>query len=269
MGAQLVGLVLSRWKHLNDTDFRILIRMALTALDQEKDGHPPHLYFGGHEFLAMALRRPFPEGDSEQSRKARQNILRDVRRSVKGLVDQGAIEVVDTGRAVRQGVAKTYRLTLWSAAGVLTPSSAGAENPSATGHTAGGDDPSSAGGDDPCSGGVLSPQEQGVTTPPRNHGGAREETREEDRADTGDQPQDAREEAEPLRLVPTEGVRDPRPAGGGVPGQLPMLTAITSPVPEVEDVHEDQGGGIPPYGRCGGCHRPLARPGRTACAGCA
>lgn len=269
MGAQLVGLVLSKWTHLNDTDFRILLRMALTALDEESEGRPAHLYFGGHEFLASALRRPFPAGDSEQARKGRQNVLRDVRRSVKGLVDQGAIEVVDTGKAVRQGVAKTYRLTLWSSAGVLTPSSTGGENPSSTGHVGGAVTPSYAGGDDPCAGGGDSPHEQGVTTPPRNHVGAREEPREEDRADSGDQPQDAREEAEPLRLVPTEGVRDPRPAGGGIPGQLPMLTAITSPAPEVEDVPEGQGDEIPPYGRCGGCHRPLARPGRTACAGCA
>lgn len=260
MGAQLVALVLSRWKHLNDTEFRILIRMALTALDQENDGHPPHLYFGGHEFLATALRRPFPEGDDDQARKARQNVLRDVRRSVKGLVDQGAIEVVDTGRAVRQGVAKTYRLTLWSSAGAVTPSS--------TRHSAGGDDPSSAGGDDPCSGGVLNPHEQGVTPPPRNHVGAREEPREEDRADTGDQPQDAREGPESLRLVPTEGVRDPRPAGGGVPGQRTMLLPVAG-TPTAGEAPADQAAAeVPPYGRCSGCHRPLARA-RTACAGCA
>ncbi|MFI5883410.1 hypothetical protein [Streptomyces sp. NPDC051554] len=271
MGAQLVALVLLKWKHLNDTAFRILVRMALTALDHEKDDNPAHLYFGGHELLAMALRRSFPEGDSEQARKARQNILRDVRRSVKELTEQGAIEVVDTGRVVRQGEAKTYRLTLWREGGVLDPSSGGVDTPSSVDHSGGVDTPSSGGVLNPPSGGVLNPIEEGVSTPPRRAVGAREEPREEQRADAGAQPQDARApetegDRPSLRSVPTQGVRDPVPPGGGVPGQQPFIASVAdpSPLPGTSDDPEDPEA---PHGRCGGCQRPLAR-NRPACLRC-
>ncbi|GAA3767231.1 hypothetical protein ACFQ0G_26920 [Streptomyces chiangmaiensis] len=86
MGAQLVALVLASWTHLNDTAFRILVRMALTALDKQDGKSPPHLYFGGRDLLAMSLRRPFPEGDTAEAQRARQNIHRDVRRAVKSLL---------------------------------------------------------------------------------------------------------------------------------------------------------------------------------------
>ncbi|MEU4578951.1 hypothetical protein [Nonomuraea sp. NPDC023979] len=121
MGAQLVAAVLANWTHVSDVEFRILVRMALTALDHPKGDRPAALYFGGHEALALALRRPFPTGDDEASEKARQNILRDVRRAVTSLIKQGAIESVGGGRAGRRA---EYRLLLMpgKSGGVHDPS---------------------------------------------------------------------------------------------------------------------------------------------------
>jgi hypothetical protein len=113
MGARLVGLVLLCWTDLPERQFRILLRMAYTALDApSKDGTPVEMYWGGHEPLAMTLRGRYPDGDGEQARKARANLLRHVRTEVAALRKAGACEVVDTGKVVRQGHAQTYLLTL-------------------------------------------------------------------------------------------------------------------------------------------------------------
>ncbi|MDX2639919.1 hypothetical protein [Streptomyces stelliscabiei] len=69
-----------------------------------------------------------------------------------------------------------------------------------------------------------------------------------------------------LHQVPTDGVRDPLPAGGGVPGQQPLLTSLTNPepVPAPRTASPapsgDLDGSHSPYGRCSGCSRPMARP---------
>lgn len=56
MGAQLVGLVLANHAGLNHRAFRLLVRMAHTALDnQNASGRPADLYFGGWELLASTL----------------------------------------------------------------------------------------------------------------------------------------------------------------------------------------------------------------------
>lgn len=114
MGASLIGAVFARWTHVSDTAFRVLTRMALTALDNPSaDGKKPAAtYWGGRDLLAMSLRRPWPTGDDEKSANARKNIHRDVRRALGELAKEGAIEIVDTGRAVRQGNRQVYRLCL-------------------------------------------------------------------------------------------------------------------------------------------------------------
>ena len=280
MGAQLAGLVFARWTHLNDTAFRILMRMAITALDQEKDGAPARLYFGGHHFLAESLRRPFPRGDTEEAKKARRYVLRDVQRTTKFLVEDGALEVVDTGRPVRQGEAKVYRLTLWnvSKSAPSAPDCASGEGGVRTlpegGVTAlprqqiedsprGVQNPPSGRGENPSSGRGEDPHEGGVRTLPRNHGGTKEEPWEEDRADIGAQPQDARAsesegERPPLRSVPTQGVRDPVPPGGGVPGQQPFITSVTDPSPPPGDSEAPEEPEAS-FGPCGSCGRNVLR----------
>lgn len=118
MGASLVAHVFSGWTHLNDTSFRILARMALTALDKPKAGRPADHYFGGRELLAMALRRPWPPWPGDDAPvevqkaciKARATIYRDVRAAIAELVKQGAIERI--GDDARTGRNQVYRLRL-------------------------------------------------------------------------------------------------------------------------------------------------------------
>ena len=47
MGAYLVGFALANWSHVPDRAFRVLVRMALTALDYPNGDQPADLYFGG------------------------------------------------------------------------------------------------------------------------------------------------------------------------------------------------------------------------------
>jgi hypothetical protein len=100
MGANLVGKVLASWTHVSDRAFRVLVRMAHTALDRPNKDTPADHYFAGRELLAMSLRG---DGGTEQSRH------RTVARCVAELIEAGAIERIDTGRI---GHAAVYRLTL-------------------------------------------------------------------------------------------------------------------------------------------------------------
>lgn len=100
MGATLVGLALAHWTHVSDRAFRVLIRMALTALDEPKGDRPAATYFAGRELLATALRS---EKASERSRN------RTVALVVAELLEVGAIERADSGRTGHNAV---YRLTL-------------------------------------------------------------------------------------------------------------------------------------------------------------
>jgi hypothetical protein len=92
MGAALVGEVLARWTHLPDRQFRVLLRMAHTALDYPNGEYPARLYFGGHDLRAMSLRSPYPEGDDKDAIKAHGTLHRHVRSAVAGLVASGAIQ---------------------------------------------------------------------------------------------------------------------------------------------------------------------------------
>lgn len=103
MGATLVATALAKWSAITpDGAFRILIQMALTALDTASDGRPANLYFGGHDPLLNVL--PARENTTLDSRE------RAVRRHVDTLVAMGAIE--RTNRA-RSGANQVYRLTLF------------------------------------------------------------------------------------------------------------------------------------------------------------
>lgn len=101
MGARLVSLVLNRWTHLSDRAFRVLIRMALTALDEASETMPAGLYFAGRDPLVEVLRNE-RGGD-------RQTAYRTVKRAVAELLDDTAVERVTAGRAGQNAV---YRLTL-------------------------------------------------------------------------------------------------------------------------------------------------------------
>lgn len=99
------------WSHLPDLQFRALGRMALTALDQPNGDVPAATYFGGHERIAQAWRSPWPEGDDEESKRKRRNLLNDVRKVIRALEGAGAVKPLDTG-TVRLGHSQRYLLTI-------------------------------------------------------------------------------------------------------------------------------------------------------------
>lgn len=128
MGWRYIAAVLDGWTHLPDRRFRLLLGMARTVMDEPRGGKPAGTYWRGHERLAAMLRTPLPP-DTPEFRKARKNILRNIRRELVKLADDGAVKVVDIGQPVRHGHAQTYRLT-FDPAGLIEPCSAGSEKPS-------------------------------------------------------------------------------------------------------------------------------------------
>lgn len=101
MGALLVGKVLARWTSAPDNAFRVLVQMAMTALDAPSRDMPAGLYFGGHEPLKAMLR-----SDGKATADSRE---RTVRRALADLADMGAIERTNKARS---GMRQVYRLTL-------------------------------------------------------------------------------------------------------------------------------------------------------------
>jgi hypothetical protein len=100
MGANLVTQVLAHWSDLSDRAFRVLIRMAVTALDNPSNGRPAAVYHGGRELLAMSLRS---EKGTMRTR------YRAVAKAVAELTEAGAIDHLATGWAGQNAV---YKLTL-------------------------------------------------------------------------------------------------------------------------------------------------------------
>ncbi|MEU5945113.1 hypothetical protein ABZ793_06070 [Micromonospora sp. NPDC047465] len=162
MGARLVSLVLARWSHLPDRAFRVVVRMALTALDEATDKVPAATYFGGRDPLIAVLRNE-RGGD-------RDTADRTLKRAIGDLIKDTAIERVSAGRAGKNAV---YRLTLLN-----TPQAIGARHCTVeiqgdTGCPAEGDTSSPLEGDTGC------PEWGTAAVPPRNHDEPREDPQEE------------------------------------------------------------------------------------------
>lgn len=84
MGATLVAQAVQKWApHVSDRAFRVLIAMAVIALDKQKKDTPPKLYFGGQEALTASLRRE--RGGNLDS------AVKTVKRAIRELLDVGAI----------------------------------------------------------------------------------------------------------------------------------------------------------------------------------
>jgi hypothetical protein len=112
-GARLVGQVLCRWRELPELQYRALLCMALTALDDPTEKHPAATYWGGYERIAGTWRAPFPEDDgTPETRKRRKNTLNEVRKVMRALEAAGAVKVVDTGKLPCPGNAQTFRLVI-------------------------------------------------------------------------------------------------------------------------------------------------------------
>lgn len=111
MGMKLVGMALTKWApHVPDRAFRLLVRMAMTALDEDTTDMPAGLYFGGRDLLAGALRA--------ERNGSLKSVERSVERGIRDLIELGAIE--RTNRAYF-GERAVYRLTLFNAIRIDQP----------------------------------------------------------------------------------------------------------------------------------------------------
>jgi hypothetical protein len=160
MGAQMVAQVLACWTDVSDRAFRVLVRMALTALDKPQNGHSAGIYRGGRDLLALSLRS---DGSDETKYRA-------VKRAIAELTEVGAIEHIATGWAGQNAV---YRLTLSRRkADTGINEEGGFSDPPFTDVTKGGkggpNDPPEGGFSDPPMGGQSVPERGVPATPPRN-----------------------------------------------------------------------------------------------------
>jgi hypothetical protein len=149
MGANLVTQVLAHWTHVSDRAFRVLVRMAVTALDKPKDGKPANIYHGGRELLAMSLRSEKGSLDTRH---------RSVKRAVAELSEAGAIQHLRSGWAGQNAV---YRLTLGGTQAAIDDS-----EPDEMGGLI---DPPVGGLTSPPKGGPVNVNEGGLSSPPKEH----------------------------------------------------------------------------------------------------
>jgi hypothetical protein len=122
MGIELARLVATTCGGLRGNDYKVLNRMAVTALDRTNArGQAPYLYFGGWDVLAVAIgQQVAPEGLTKSQEE-------QVRRAIRNLKSAGLIEPLEA--KARAGIRQTYRLRL-----ALSPNeSAGHEPPQGVG----------------------------------------------------------------------------------------------------------------------------------------
>lgn len=109
MGAHLVAKSLTTWAPVvSDKAFRVLVRMALTALDEPTDDRPACLYFDDPDNLAAAM-----GGTGNALSRGRL-----ARRGIEELIGRGALERVNRAKT---GSRQVYRLTLWNAPKAYEP----------------------------------------------------------------------------------------------------------------------------------------------------
>lgn len=113
MGIKHVRAVSDHWGHLPAGPYKLLIRMAIGALDTSKDpANPPGHYWKGWRDLSQALGRkpPHDTDNTPDAARERKWMKEEVRRYTSELVRLGAVQrVVDNpGRGTRQ----VWKLTL-------------------------------------------------------------------------------------------------------------------------------------------------------------
>jgi hypothetical protein len=216
MGATLVTQVLAHWSHLSDRAFRVLVRMAVTALDKPQNGNPANIYRAGRDLLAMTLRS---EGSTETRYRA-------VKRAVAELTEAGAIEHLVTGWAGQNAV---YRLTLDAPNAIRKPHSMGGRS-----------DPPKGGPTDPPMGGQNDTERGVAQTPPRNQEEITKERGEEELGSSTPTSHPPREAATPIPTparcphhhVPLkprfDGITACALCRRGVPPHEPELATVTS-----------------------------------------
>jgi len=198
MGSQLVAKVFATWApHVGDKAFRVLMRMAHTALDETNERAQACLYFGGPDLLAATM--PGTGTDASKQRIAR--------RALEELVALGAVELVNRAGNGRRQV---YRLTLWGEPQTLAfhKKKSAKFDAWVEGHRKLADNPSPPQPDNPSPPQPDNPSPRSRTTRvrPRNQEEPPEELREEDVLSDGAQVTDAREpepqQPEPVSSLP-------------------------------------------------------------------
>lgn len=112
MGHQLASVVSVRWATLSERQFKVLMRMALQALDRPNaKGRPANVYFGGWEPLALALGRDLPDEDDprDEAQRRRRRLCREVSNVTSELVALGAVKPTEVAR---RGHQQSWSLTL-------------------------------------------------------------------------------------------------------------------------------------------------------------
>lgn len=105
MGYQIANAVSVQWAHLPERQFKVLMRMALMALDRPNDkGKPARIYHGGWEVLALALNRDVPDEDDPDpvARRRRARLCREVTEVTSALVTAGAVKPSEQARRGHQ-----------------------------------------------------------------------------------------------------------------------------------------------------------------------
>ncbi|SKB86180.1 hypothetical protein SAMN05660916_03018 [Arthrobacter sp. 31Cvi3.1E] len=93
LGAQNVSKAFTLWRSLTDQPFRALTYMALVSMDSDN----PPTYWGGRDALAEALGHTLPAAESEDAEAAaqiREKAYRAVKRALKSLHQEGAIQTI-------------------------------------------------------------------------------------------------------------------------------------------------------------------------------
>lgn len=113
MGSTLARAVSDHWGHLPAGPYKVLMRMAIRALDTSTDeAKPAAHYWRGWKDLSVALGRKAPaESDYSPEAITRRNTIKsEIKRHTNTLVRMGAVQraVDNPGRGTRQ----VWKLTL-------------------------------------------------------------------------------------------------------------------------------------------------------------
>ena len=286
MGAGNVKAVYAQWRQLPHAPFRLLAYMAVVSLDAPDGNIPARLFFAGREAMAVALgSMPPPENPDDPA------VMRERRAAFGRRSDRALKELVETG-AVRRVKAAGHYSNAHYALNILRESRPTVSVDQGSDHGERGPRGEEDDSRTTVSVDLQDHGERGCSTTvsvTTDHGHRGAEEYEEQPGLTGggigpgsphpagrahayaveaDEP-----EPDPLRLVPTNGIRDPLPATAGVPGQRAMLLPVADPqstpapgqAPAAPPGTPDDPAA--PYGRCEGCGRAFLRS-RPACPNC-